>query len=192
MSTPPRTEKPADVPPAVEPELVEPLTPEARVQRAQSVVRRNMYYAMGAGILPLPLFDVVAITGIQLNMLRQLSKLYDRKFSEGVAKKAVVSLLVGIGGVGVGGLIGASLFKLIPFVGLPLGIASVPVVSGAFTHAVGQTFVMHFEAGGTLLDFDPKAMRAYFEKELAKAKEMVAKLEKAEKGAARAQAPSQP
>jgi uncharacterized protein (DUF697 family) len=154
-----------------------------------------MYYAMGAGILPLPLFDVVAITGIQLNMLRQLSKLYDRKFSEGVAKKAVVSLLVGIGGVGVGGLIGASLFKLIPFVGLPLGIASVPVVSGAFTHAVGQTFVMHFEAGGTLLDFDPKAMRAYFEKELAKAKEMVAKLEKAEKGEkgpARAQAPSQP
>ena len=192
MSTPPRTDKPADVPPVVEALLNEPLDPEARLQRAQSTVRRNMYYAMGAGILPLPLFDVVAITGIQLNMLRQLSKLYDRKFTEGVAKKAVLSLLVGIGGVGVGGIIGASLFKLIPFVGVPLGIASVPVVSGAFTHAVGQTFVMHFEAGGTLLDFDPKAMRAYFEKELAKAKEMVAKLEKAEKGAARAQAPTQP
>jgi len=192
MSTPRSTDKPADVTPAAEAQQAEPLDPEARLQRAQSLVRRNMYYAMGAGILPLPLFDVVAISGIQLNMLRQLSNLYDRKFTEGVAKKAVMSLLVGLGGVGVGGLIGSSLVKLIPFIGLPLGIASVPVVSGAFTHAVGQTFVMHFEAGGTLLDFDPKAMRAYFEKELAKAKEMVAKLEKTEKGPARAQTPSQP
>jgi uncharacterized protein (DUF697 family) len=156
----------------------EPLSPEARLEQANSVVRRNMYWAMGAGILPLPLLDVVAISGVQLKMLRELSNLYDFKFSEGVAKKAVMSLLVGLGGVGIGGLIGTSLFKLIPFVGLPLGIASVPVVSGAFTHAVGQTFIMHFEAGGTLLDFDPKAMRTFFESELDKAKEMVAKLDK--------------
>lgn len=179
-------EQPAPVIEAAEPEEAEVLDPETRLQRAHSIVRRNMYWTMGAGVLPLPLFDIVAITGIQLNMLRQLSNLYDFKFAEGVAKKAVMSLLVGVGGVGIGSLVGSSLFKLIPFVGLPLGIASVPVISGAFTHAVGQTFVMHFEAGGTLLDFDPKAMRSYFEQELGKAKELVAKLDKDEiKAAAR-------
>lgn len=182
-SAPDKANEPEPATPVIdfaEREEAEVLDPSARLQRAHSIVRRNMYWTMGAGVLPLPLFDIVAITGIQLNMLRQLSNLYDFKFSEGVAKKAVMSLLVGLGGVGLGGLVGSSLFKLIPFVGLPLGIASVPVISGAFTHAVGQTFIMHFEAGGTLLDFDPKAMRAYFEKELDKAKEMVTKLDKDE------------
>ena len=28
-------------------------------------------------------------------------------------------------------------------------------MTGAFTLAIGRVFVMHFEAGGTLLDFDP-------------------------------------
>lgn len=156
----------------------EPLDPAARLDRAQGVVQRNVYWAMGAGVLPLPLVDMVAITGVQLKMLRELSKLYDLKFSEGAAKKAVMSLLVGVGGVSIGSIIGTSLVKLLPVVGTSLGVASVPVISGMLTHAVGRTFVMHFEAGGTLLDFDPKAMRNYFKQQYDESKIVVTKLHK--------------
>lgn len=158
----------------------------ARIERAKDVVQRNVYWAMGAGVLPLPLVDIAAITGVQLKMLRELALIYGFKFSEGLAKKAVMSLLVGVGTVGIGGLIGTSLVKLLPVIGTSLGVASVPVVSGMLTHAVGRTFVMHFEAGGTLLDFDPRAMRSYFKREYDDAKIVVTKLHKdAEAGAAR-------
>jgi uncharacterized protein (DUF697 family) len=145
----------------------------AHLNRANEIVQRNVYWAMGAGVLPLPVFDLVAITGVQLKMLRQLSKVYDVPFREGVAKKAITSLLVGLGGVGIGGIVGASLFKFVPFVGASLGAVSIPVISGMLTHAVGRTFVMHFESGGTLLDFKPAVMRDYFRNEFSSSKDMV-------------------
>ena len=148
-----------------------------RQLEAEAVVHRNVLWAFGAGVLPIPMFDVVAITGVQVKLLKELSELYGIEFREGLAKKAVTSLLVGVGGVGLGGALGASLIKFVPIVGYALGAASVPVVAGALTHAVGRAFIMHFEAGGTLLDFDPKAMRAYFESEFTKAKQTVSKYE---------------
>lgn len=149
---------------------------DSRIEQANQCVQRNVYWAMGAGVLPLPVFDIVAITGVQLKMLRELSKLYDVPFREGVAKKAISSLLVGIGGVGIGGVVAGSLIKFVPIIGQSLGAVSVPVVSGMLTHAVGQTFMMHFEAGGTLLDFDAKQMRKYFKREYGRAQGVVENL----------------
>jgi uncharacterized protein (DUF697 family) len=146
---------------------------EARLERVNHAIQRNVYWAMGAGVLPLPLFDLVAITGVQLKLLRELSEIYDVRFSDGVAKKAVTSLLVGVGGVGIGGVIGMSFFKFLPIIGPSLGVVSIPVVSGMLTHAVGRTFVAHFEAGGTLADFDAKKMRTYFKQEYGMAKDVV-------------------
>ncbi|MEM9459462.1 MAG: DUF697 domain-containing protein [Myxococcota bacterium] len=155
-----------------------PAASSNRLDEANGIVQSNVYWSMGAGVLPLPVFDLVAITGVQLKMLRQLSALYDVPFREGLAKKAVTSLLVGLGGVGLGGMIGISLFKFVPVVGASLGAVSVPVISGMLTHAVGRTFVMHFEAGGTLLDFKPRVMREYFRKEYSKAKDVVSEVKK--------------
>lgn len=192
MATKPEVKPPTVEAPNTEPTATEAgdaqIDPAARLDHAKNVVQRNVYWAMGAGVLPLPIFDIVAISGVQLKMIRELSTVYGFKFSEGVAKKAVMSLLVGIGGVGIGGVIGMSFAKFVPFIGLPLGIASVPVVSGMLTHAVGRTFVMHFEAGGTLLDFDPKKMRDYFKQEFDNAKVVVTEIQK--KGASEPARPS--
>ena len=166
----------ANVEVEAEPKLDAPAVGTRQLE-AEAVVHRNVLWAFSAGVLPVPLFDVVAITGVQLKLLKELSEVYGLTFREGMAKKAVASLLVGIGGVGIGGAIGASLFKFVPVVGYALGVASIPVIAGALTHAVGKAFIMHFEAGGTLLDFDPQAMRDYFEAEFTKAKQNVAKFE---------------
>lgn len=154
-----------------------PLELEARILQAEAIIHRNVLWALGAGVLPLPLVDVVALTGVQVKLLKELSDLYGAPFKEGLAKKLVGALLIGIGGVGVGFALGASLMKSIPLVGTALGIISVPVTAGAFTHAVGRVFVMHFEAGGTLLDFDPKKMHAHFRREFEAAKEKVAQMQ---------------
>ncbi|MCA9684031.1 MAG: DUF697 domain-containing protein [Myxococcales bacterium] len=145
-----------------------------RLLEAEAIVHRNTLWAFSAGILPLPIFDVVALSGVQFKMIKELSTLYRLQFTEGMVKKSVTSLLVGVGGVGIGGVLGTSMFKYVPVIGQALGMVSTPVVAGALTHAVGKAFIMHFEAGGTLLDFDPKAMRSYFESEYKKAKHTVA------------------
>jgi uncharacterized protein (DUF697 family) len=152
----------------------------SRIGRAEAIIRRNVLWSFGAGVLPLPLLDMLAVTGVQIKMLNELSKLYEVKFREDIAKKLLGSLVSSVVGIGVGTTIGASFMKLIPGIGTALGIVAVPVVAGAFTHATGQVFMMHFESGGTLLDFDPQAMRAHFKDEFEKAKAVVAKLREEE------------
>jgi uncharacterized protein (DUF697 family) len=179
-NTPPIASGRVDEPePAAAPEPVEP---GARLREAHETVQRNVYWAMGVGVLPLPLFDLVAITGVQLKLIRELSKLYDTSFREDLAKKAVTSLFVGIGGIGIGGFIGASLSKFVPIIGQSLGVVSVPIVSGMLTYAVGRTFVMHFESGGTLLDFDARVMREHFRREFDEAKDKVRDLPSRQQG----------
>jgi uncharacterized protein (DUF697 family) len=146
---------------------------EERAEKAQAVIQRNTYWALGAGVLPLPLFDLAAITGVQLKMLRELSEVYDVAFNQGIVRKAVASLLVGMGVLGIGGVVGMSLFKFVPVVGASLGAVSVPVVSAMLTRAVGRTYVLHLESGGTLLDFDAKKMRKHFHDEYVRSREVV-------------------
>ncbi|MDI1475887.1 DUF697 domain-containing protein [Polyangium sp. y55x31] len=157
-----------------------PKPPEAvsRVGRADAIIRRNVLWALGAGLVPVPIVDMVTVSGIQVKMLAELSELYDLSFREDIAKKLIGSLLSGVLGVGAGAVLGASLGKLIPFVGTAFGFVTVPVISGAFTRALGKVFVMHFETGGTLLDFDPHKVRSYFKQEFENAKEYVADVQK--------------
>ena len=56
----------------------------------------------------------------------------------------------------------ASLAKAVPGLGTATGMISVSLLGGATTYAIGSVFVQHFESGGTLLDFEPQKMRAYF------------------------------
>jgi len=142
--------------------------------QAEAIIHRNVLWSLGAGLLPIPVLDVAVVTAVELKMLKELSAAYEVEFSNKLAQKILFSLLASAGAVGVGGLVGASLSKFIPLVGATLGVVSGPVLIGAFTHGLGRVFLMHFEAGGTLLDFDPAAMRQHFKKEFEKGREVAA------------------
>lgn len=148
-----------------------------RKEQAQDVIRRDVLWALGAGLVPVPLGDIAAVTAVEMKMLRELSQIYDVTFTENIARKIAYTLLSSIGAVGIGAAIGGSLTKLIPVVGSTLGMISVPAVAAAFTHALGQVLVVHFEVGGTLLDFDAEAMRAHFKSEFEKANQTVAQMQ---------------
>ena len=137
--------------------------------QARQTVRKYMFWSMGAGLIPVPVVDLAAVTAIQLKMISDLAKQYGLKFSRD-SGKAVLGSLTGGAGSAIGGPIAASAIKGFPVIGQAAGAAAMPAVAGAATYAVGKVFIQHFESGGTMLNFDPDRVRAYYAEELQKAK----------------------
>ncbi|MEM9137012.1 MAG: DUF697 domain-containing protein, partial [Cyanobacteria bacterium P01_F01_bin.42] len=116
--------------------------------QADAVIRSHVLWAMGGGLIPIPLVDFAAVTAIQLEMLQQLAQIYGVDYSRSLGK-AFVSALTGT----TIARLGASLLKAIPGVGTVLGSASMALASGASTYAVGQVAISHFSNGGSLSNF---------------------------------------
>ena len=179
--TPSPDEAPAPAaPPATEGAPAIDSEARSRHDQAQLIVRNHIIGVMGASLVPVPLVDLVALTGIQLKMLRSLAKHYDVAFSKNLGKNLILSLLGGILPTSAAMTV-ASFFKAIPGVGTLSGVASVSLLGGAATYAIGNVFIQHFESGGTLLDFDPEKMRKYFSSKLTEGKEVAANLKKEDK-----------
>ncbi|POF30633.1 YcjF family protein [Roseibium marinum] len=135
-----------------------------RADTALSLTKRYAAFAGGAAFIPIPVVDLAAIAALQLKLVKDISDVYDVKFSSNAGKAAITALLSTIVPVGAG-ITAASLLKAIPVLGTALGIVSAPIFATAATYAVGRTFTMHFESGGTLLTFDAEKMRGFFKKE---------------------------
>jgi len=129
---------------------------------AIAVVNKYIPWSMGAGFVPVPLADVAAITGVQLKMLAEISKIYGVEFSENRGKSIVLSLVGGIGSLSLAAGLFGSLIKVLPGVGTLVGAATLPVVAGGITYATGKIFIQHFESGGTFLNFDSLAAKQAF------------------------------
>jgi uncharacterized protein (DUF697 family) len=175
-------EKPQQSPAEPQPESVQEAAEQdidLRSSQASNIIKKHVIVAMGASLVPIPLFDLVALTGVQLKMLHSLAKRYDVAFSKNLGKSLIVSLLGGVMPTSAAMTL-ASLAKAMPGLGTATGIISVSVLGGATTYAIGSVFMQHFESGGTLLDFDPKKMREYFSGKLQEGKEVAAKLKPGE------------
>jgi len=150
-----------------------PLAVNNKTQEAQDIVQTSVYYAMGAGIVPIPLFDFIAVTGVQLDMLRRLSNHYEVEFMQGKGKNILGALAGGGFSSSLAPML-ASMVKIVPFVGSTLGAVSMPIVAGAMTYAVGKVFIQHFESGGTFLTFDPEAVKEFYAEQLKEGKTVAA------------------
>lgn len=138
-------------------------------ETAQAVVRTHVVGSMALGLLPLPLFDIAALTGAQLNMLHSLCKHYEVAFDDKIGKALLSSLASG--SVPILTVVGlSSVVKIIPGVGSIIGGVSVSVLSGSMIYAAGQVFIRHFEAGGTLEDFDSNQWLDFFKQQFEKGK----------------------
>lgn len=132
---------------------------------AMKIVKRNMLWSVGAGILPFPLLELVAITAVELKLVKGLADHYGMPYRRDLARAGVISLLGSLGGVTLGKIVASSSLRVIPLIGPAVAAASLPAVAAGVTYAVGKVFITHFEAGGTLLDFDPQKVREYFRAE---------------------------
>ncbi len=139
---------------------------------AQNVVKTHIVAGMALGLLPFPLLDMVASSGVQANLLRNLCKHYEVDFDEQVSK-CILSAMVR-GALPVLAVLSLSSFtKLIPGIGTIGGGISMTVLVGATVYATGQVFIRHFEVGGTLQDFNNKHWRAFFQQQFEEGKAFI-------------------
>ncbi len=142
------------------------------LEQAERIVRNHWIASAGVAAVPLPLLDTVALTGIQLNMLFRMSKVYDVPFSRDKVKNIIAPLIVGVMPAAFARPLMSGL-SVIPFAGPLLGAFSMPVLSGAVTYALGKVFIQHFESGGTFLTFDPEKVKTYFNEQVQAGKDLV-------------------
>ncbi|HXW40755.1 MAG TPA: YcjF family protein [Xanthobacteraceae bacterium] len=134
-------------------------TPD-RHETASKLVDRFAIWSGVAGLIPLPVVDVLAVGGLQVQMLRRLSQIYDVEFSENRGK-ALIAALAGSMIPATSGIGAASAMKAVPVVNILAAGFVMPVLSAGATYAIGKAFIQHFESGGTLLDFNPPDYREF-------------------------------
>lgn len=142
------------------------------MQTPDKIIKTHMMLSMGAGLVPLPLLDVVAVTAVQVDMLKQLSSHYNIPFSE-QAGKSWISAISG----SILARMGASTMKAIPVVGSILGGVTMSALSGASTYALGNVFKKHFKNGGDLSDMDVDKAKAYFKEKFDEGKKVAKEMD---------------
>lgn len=153
-------------------------------QIALKTIKRYMWWSAGAALIPFPVADLIAISGTQLKMLAEVSKIYNIPFEKSRVQ-AVVGSLIGyvLPHTFSVGLIG-SLLKAIPGVGVLVGVPSMALFAGAYAWALGRVFIQHFESGGTFLNFDPEAVKEHFRAQFEEGQKMAATMNTEQKAGA--------
>lgn len=131
------------------------------------IIHSHVAWAVGAGLVPVPLLDMIAVAYIQLDMLKQLATAHRVSYRESDGK-VFVAALTGTAGA----QLAANAIKLIPGVGSVLGGVSMSIMSGASTYALGHVAAHHFSHSGTLDSIDMASAKRAYEEALEKGKEV--------------------
>ena len=150
------------------------LTTDAqRDEMAEQAVSRYSAWSAAAGVIPVPLVDVLALGGVQLQMLRRLAQIYDVPFSNNRGKSVIASIVGSVipASAGTATAMGvASALKFIPVLGVTAAALTMPAMSAGATYLIGKVFIQHFASGGTLLDFNPGDYREFIKSHLPKSR----------------------
>ena len=145
-------------------------------KQADAAIRDHAAYSAAAAVIPFPLGDVLAITALQLDLVRVLANIYEQDFTASLGKSVVTSLT----GTSLARM-GASAVKMIPGIGTWSGGAVQLALASGSTYAIGHLFKSHFAAGGTLDTFNPEKARDMYEKYVEKGKATLAGMQEDER-----------
>lgn len=145
-----------------------PMTEGEREEAASQLVDRFSLWSGAAGLIPIPVVDVIAVGGTQLQMLRKLSEIYGVPFTDNRGKSMIASLagaIIPASTATTTAMTFGSAIKSIPGIGSAIGALTMPVYSAGVTYVIGHVFMKHFASGGTLLDFDPPDYREFIKQQ---------------------------
>jgi len=138
-----------------------------RALLAEQTVKNWSTWAATAGLIPIPVFDLAAIGGLQVKMVRELCKIYDVPYK----KETVQSLLGGLAGstltVLASSYLSAGLFRTIPYAGPVLSIVIQPGLAFVSTLALGRIFISEFESGQSLAGLTAETVSSAYREQLA-------------------------
>jgi uncharacterized protein (DUF697 family) len=135
-----------------------PLTaePSARHAGAMRIVHRYVGVSAVAGLITIPVVDVATLGGVHISLIRDLCRHYEVDFSEHTARAIIIAIVASLVPGAIGSVLGRKALAAIPFMSHPAGLLTMSAFSAGVSYALGNVFVRHFEAGGTLDTFDPQ------------------------------------
>jgi uncharacterized protein (DUF697 family) len=142
-----------------------------RRTRGDAIIKKHVIWSTGAGLLPIPLADLAAVTAVQISMLEDLSTLYGGSTDQKTIKHFATALTGTMAA-----RVGASVVKAIPGLGSLVGGLSMSVLSGASTYAVGQVARNQLELSGDLTSTDMTRARHQYQQEFESGKQYVSRL----------------
>jgi uncharacterized protein (DUF697 family) len=146
---------------------------EENKKNTEDIISAHVIFAMTAGAIPVPVADLVAVSAIQYDLIRQLAAFHKVNYDADKGKTLASSLA----GATISRL-GASALKAIPGVGTILGIGSQIVMAGAATYALGKLFDSHFSGGKSLDNINLDSVKEQYNELLSKGKEYAKDLKK--------------
>lgn len=135
------------------------------MKSTEEIIKNHVIWSLGGGLIPIPIVDFIAVTSIQLDMIKDLCEVYGISFDKSQGKN-LVSALVGTSLAS----IGSSFIKAIPGIGSLLGGVSMSIMSGAATYALGNVFAVHFSRGGTLDNLSVEDFRSFYNEKMEEGK----------------------
>lgn len=137
---------------------------------AALVISTAVKWSAAAAIVPIPVADLLALTAVQVRMVRDIAKIYGVDWESETLKGVISALLGTLSSAAISGSMLGSAIKVVPVGGTVMGSVGLAAFSSAATFAIGKIFVKHFEKGGTVSSFSAEAVEADLKKEFASAK----------------------
>lgn len=138
---------------------------------AEAIVRNQVWWSVGAALVPIPLVDVAAVSAVQVSLIRRLCSHYNVPFDTHTTNALVHALAATATAAA-----GASVVKAIPVAGTVVGGVALATLAGGATYAVGMVCLEHFEAGGTLATLDIETAKRLYRAEFERGKAYVERL----------------
>ena len=146
---------------------------EKRRLIADNTIKNYVMLAMGAGLIPSPLVDIVAITALEVKMIGDLARVYDFPVPHRLLRyKILISLIGSIGPVYLSIKMHTAL-KSVPLIGYAVYVGMLSITGGAAMYAVGKIFQRHYESGGTFLSSENSAIKNYFQEKYQEGRKVV-------------------
>lgn len=152
-----------------------PAEEKKTIETADDIIYNHLWFSAVPGFIPVPVLDIVAISAVQLDLVKQLCKFYKADYDE-QRGKAIVMALTGSAMARISGYSARAVLKTIPMVGWVLGGVAMSLFAASSTYAVGQVFKEHLDAGGTLHNLNPEAFQKFYMQQLEKGKELLSSL----------------
>ena len=149
-----------------------PVTSAAQTNHAEkveSIIKRHAMYAAGAGLIPFPIIDTVAVAGVQYKLTEAIAREYNVEFEPNRIKVIVSSIASSLLSSLAAGAIGAAAGGItIP--GIVGGNLTNAAISGYLAFATGEIMRLHFATGGTLENLDIRHYLDFFESQFKEGK----------------------